>query len=118
MPVGNQPPAGILKSNVFSALNGMSYNATAKAFTDGSNNTIYMYVEKQSSTSDLPQWNYGTAAEAATNKNPRGEISQTVANIILSGTFVSSDGTVSLNGVKYRFRLERDANGVDQVAAV
>lgn len=117
MPAGNDPPMGSLKSSVFTALNGMNYNATAKAFTDGTNN-IYMFIEKTSSTSDLPQWNYGTASEAGTHNNPRGEISATVANIITMGRYNSSDSSVIYSTLHYKFRLERDANGIDQVVAV
>ncbi|MGZ3474444.1 MAG: hypothetical protein ACXWUG_09155 [Polyangiales bacterium] len=116
MPTGSQPPVGILTQSVFNAVNALGYSSTYKSFLDGSNNPIYLFIERQSTTSELAQWNYGTATEAGIN--PRGEIASSVAAIINNGSYNTADSTVSYAGKKYKFRIERDANGVDQVKAV
>jgi hypothetical protein len=115
MPIGDTPPVGILSQSVFDAVHAMTYDTTNKCFLSGSTQ-YFLFVEK-SSTSELPQWNYGTAADADYHNNPRGQISSTVYDILKNGSY-NADGSVSRSMKKYRFRLERDANGVDQVAAV
>lgn len=116
MPVGNQPPNILLPSSVFTTLHGYGYDATNQTFLDGNSAAIFMFIEKSSTTSDVPEWNYGTATECGIN--PRGLIPQQTASIVLGGAYVSTNNTVSYAGHTYKFRLERDTNGNDVVRAV
>lgn len=108
MPTGADPPPVALPQAVFNALNGMTYNSTARAFRDASNNNIYMFVEDDGNGG--ARWFYGTNTEGGVN--PRGEIPTLTKDVILGGTYDTQTGAVDLEGTNYKFRLERDSNGV------
>lgn len=100
MPSGSTPPEIFLPEAVFDALQAMSYSSTQKAFLDGTT-PIYMFVEKD--TNGAPRWFYANDADGGIN--PRGEIPQLTADVILYGAW--QGGTVSYNGSTYKIRLER-----------
>jgi hypothetical protein len=116
MPVSTPPPNGILTSTVFDALSLLAYDAASRTFKDGTT-SIYMFIERDSSGT-LLQWAYGPATAGATYNNPRCEVVSLVGNAIVSGTFNANTGVVSYNGHTYKFRPERDGNGILVVAAV
>ncbi|MBI2394234.1 MAG: hypothetical protein HYV09_31980 [Deltaproteobacteria bacterium] len=107
MPTPTTPPIVALPQGVFDALNGMSYDSTARAFRDGSNNAIYLFVESDSN--GLPRWQYATDAQGSIN--PRADIPLLTADVILGGTFDAQTGAISYDGQSYRIRLERDGSG-------
>jgi len=107
MPTGGDPPSVILSQSVFNALHGMTYIPSAKAFRDANNNNNYLFVD---TGANGPQWFYGTNTEGGAN--PRGEIPSLTGDVIANGIYNTQTLTVTLNGLNYKLRLERDANGV------
>jgi hypothetical protein len=109
MPYGGDPPNVNMPTTVFNTLCTYTYNATNKAFVDGSGNTIFLFVEKTTSGTGS-QWFYGTEAQGG--KNPKGLVPTLTSNIILSGSINTSTGVMTYSGTTYKIRLERDASGV------
>jgi hypothetical protein len=106
MPIGGDPPPVLLPQSVVNALSAMTYSSTNKAFRDAQNNNVYLFVEKDAN--DRAQWFYATNTDGG--KNPRGEIPQLTASVIIDGSYNSQTSAISYNGSNYKIRLERDTS--------
>jgi hypothetical protein len=100
------PPSPELSSGVFTTMQGLQYDSTAKAFKNGSGTLYYAFVQKVSGGANgATEWACETDANAG--MAPRAQIPQTTYDIIAEGSY-NQDGTVGYKGKDYRFALQRN----------
>lgn len=118
MPIGNDPPDGILASTIFNDINDLSYSANDKAFKDDTTGDLYyLYLDMASSSTYKGRWALDKTTAKSTHPNPWGKIPQATADILLNGTYVNANKVVDYQNKSYRFRLEWDNSASEIVVA-
>ena len=92
-----------MPETVFNALRLMNYDAGNQAFSSGGT-LYYLFAERTPGTqADRVRWWNATVAQGG-NK-PKGLVPQLTYNVVHSGTYNRTTGTINYQGANYLIRL-------------